>query len=214
MLDRQEEITPDEPPSYEAPPDYEEVIKIGMEQEMRQHMDRPRRHHRHRRRREREHCDRERSCSRAPSNATVQSSVPIHCHCAEERPTTSAAAAAATATAPVEALSHEKPTENAIAGNSNQSVSQEITQRLETNAENCGKLKLISIHHPTIIKISCYSPFPYSSTCAYIFLFTLSILTAIKMRVYRCYRHVSGVRSVDVDKQRWLQQVQALQKGT
>uniref|UniRef100_A0A1A9WRA4 CUB domain-containing protein n=1 Tax=Glossina brevipalpis TaxID=37001 RepID=A0A1A9WRA4_9MUSC len=64
LLDRQEEITPDEPPSYEAPPDYEEVIKIGMEQEMRQHMDRPpRRHHRHRRRREREHCDRERGAA-------------------------------------------------------------------------------------------------------------------------------------------------------
>uniref|UniRef100_A0A1B0AYA5 CUB domain-containing protein n=1 Tax=Glossina palpalis gambiensis TaxID=67801 RepID=A0A1B0AYA5_9MUSC len=138
LLDRQEEITPDEPPSYEAPPDYEEVIKIGMEQEMRQHMDRPRRHHRHRRRREREHCDRERSCSRAPSNATVQSSVPIHCRCAEDRPTTSAAAAAATATAPVEAQSHDKPAENAIAGNSNQGASQEIMHRLETNAENCG----------------------------------------------------------------------------
>lgn len=31
---RQEEIAPEEPPAYEAPPDYEEVIKVGMEDQI------------------------------------------------------------------------------------------------------------------------------------------------------------------------------------
>ncbi|GBP00970.1 hypothetical protein EVAR_68654_1 [Eumeta japonica] len=76
-----EEITsPDEPPSYEAPPDYEEVIKIGMDHEMREPRERHRKHHR-----------RHRDCSRASSNVTVSSTVPIH-NCSD-RPSTSAAAA-------------------------------------------------------------------------------------------------------------------------
>uniref|UniRef100_A0A0K8WBP5 CUB domain-containing protein n=1 Tax=Bactrocera latifrons TaxID=174628 RepID=A0A0K8WBP5_BACLA len=72
LLDRQEEMTPDEPPSYEAPPDYEEVIKVGMEHEIRDARQRQRRRHHH-------HC----------GHATC---VP-HTHVCE-RPTTSAAAAA------------------------------------------------------------------------------------------------------------------------
>ncbi|EDV96708.1 GH16413 [Drosophila grimshawi] len=89
LLDRQdEERTPDEPPSYEAPPDYEEVIKVGMQQELRE----PRRQRRQRQRqRER---DRDRTCSRAPSNCTMQSMVPLHRSCSldQEQPSTSAAA--------------------------------------------------------------------------------------------------------------------------
>uniref|UniRef100_T1PEH9 Low-density lipoprotein receptor domain class A n=1 Tax=Musca domestica TaxID=7370 RepID=T1PEH9_MUSDO len=81
LLDRQEEIIPDEPPSYEAPPDYEEVIKIGMDHEMREPRDRQRKHHRRRR---------DRSCSRANSNTTVSSTVPIHNF--SDMPSTSAAA--------------------------------------------------------------------------------------------------------------------------
>ncbi|XP_064542218.1 uncharacterized protein Culd isoform X1 [Drosophila montana] len=86
LLDRQdEERTPDEPPSYEAPPDYEEVIKVGMQQELRE----PRRQRRRPR-------GRERACSRAPSSCTVQSIVPLHRSCSldrdQEQPSTSAAA--------------------------------------------------------------------------------------------------------------------------
>ncbi|XP_030567182.1 uncharacterized protein LOC115767151 isoform X1 [Drosophila novamexicana] len=88
LLDRQdEERTPDEPPSYEAPPDYEEVIKVGMQQELRE----PRRQRRRQR-------GRDRACSRAPSNCTVQSMVPVHRSCSldrerdQEQPSTSAAA--------------------------------------------------------------------------------------------------------------------------
>lgn len=91
LTDRQEEITPDEPPSYEAPPDYEEVIKIGMDNEMREPRDRQhqrtRKHHRRRR---------DRSCSRNDSNATVSSTVPIHNF--SDMPSTSAAAAVAALT--------------------------------------------------------------------------------------------------------------------
>ncbi|XP_061389118.1 uncharacterized protein LOC133324254 [Musca vetustissima] len=86
LLDRQEEIIPDEPPSYEAPPDYEEVIKIGMDHEMREpreSRDRQRQRKHHRRRGER-------SCSRANSNTTVSSTVPIHNF--SDMPSTSAAA--------------------------------------------------------------------------------------------------------------------------
>ncbi|XP_011186911.1 uncharacterized protein LOC105214907 isoform X2 [Zeugodacus cucurbitae] len=75
LLDRQEEMTPDEPPSYEAPPDYEEVIKVGMEQEIRDARQRQRRRHHHH-----------------PSCGHATCVVP-HTH-ACERPTTSAAAAA------------------------------------------------------------------------------------------------------------------------
>ncbi|XP_034484194.1 uncharacterized protein LOC117789213 isoform X2 [Drosophila innubila] len=85
LLDRQDEDrTPDEPPSYEAPPDYEEVIKVGMQQELRE----PRRQRRRPR-------ARERGCSRAPSNCTMQSVVPLHRSCSledREQPSTSAAA--------------------------------------------------------------------------------------------------------------------------
>lgn len=85
LLDRQDEDrTPDEPPSYEAPPDYEEVIKVGMQQELRE----PRRQRRRAR-------ARERGCSRAPSNCTMQSMVPLHRSCSledSELPSTSAAA--------------------------------------------------------------------------------------------------------------------------
>ncbi|XP_034106579.1 uncharacterized protein LOC117569506 isoform X1 [Drosophila albomicans] len=91
LLDRQDEDrTPDEPPSYEAPPDYEEVIKVGMQQELRE----PRRQ----RRQQRPRAHRERSgCSRAPSNCTMQSMVPLHGSCSmeeceQEQPSTSAAA--------------------------------------------------------------------------------------------------------------------------
>ncbi|XP_073836756.1 CUB and LDLa domain isoform X2 [Musca autumnalis] len=83
LLDRQEEIIPDEPPSYEAPPDYEEVIKIGMDHEMREPRERQRQRKQHRRRRDR-------SCSRANSNTTVSSTVPIHNF--SDMPSTSAAA--------------------------------------------------------------------------------------------------------------------------
>ncbi|XP_053954595.1 uncharacterized protein LOC128860852 isoform X2 [Anastrepha ludens] len=81
LLDRQEEMTPDEPPSYEAPPDYEEVIKVGMEQEIRdvtRQRQRQRRHHHHP----------ERCCGHATC-------VIPHTHTCD-RPTTSAAAAALT----------------------------------------------------------------------------------------------------------------------
>ncbi|XP_017129511.1 uncharacterized protein LOC108147474 isoform X1 [Drosophila elegans] len=88
LLDRQDEDrTPDEPPSYEAPPDYEEVIKVGMQQELRE----PRRQ-----RRARRPPPRDRSCSRAASNCTMQSVLPIHHSCSlerdQEQPSTSAAA--------------------------------------------------------------------------------------------------------------------------
>ncbi|KAH8303010.1 hypothetical protein KR044_013177 [Drosophila immigrans] len=91
LLDRQDdERTPDEPPSYEAPPDYEEVIKVGMQQELRE----PRRQ-----RRQRPRGQRERSgCSRAPSNCTMQSMVPLHSsregegEREDQEPSTSAAA--------------------------------------------------------------------------------------------------------------------------
>ncbi|XP_020816929.1 uncharacterized protein LOC110190668 isoform X2 [Drosophila serrata] len=88
LLDRQDEDrTPDEPPSYEAPPDYEEVIKVGMQQELRE----PRRQ-----RRARRPPPRDRSCSRAPSNCTMQSVLPLHRSCSldrdQEQPSTSAAA--------------------------------------------------------------------------------------------------------------------------
>ncbi|XP_017109937.2 uncharacterized protein Culd isoform X1 [Drosophila bipectinata] len=88
LLDRQDEDrTPDEPPSYEAPPDYEEVIKVGMQQELRE----PRRQRRGRR-----PPPRDRSCSRAPSNCTMQSVLPLHRSCSLDRdselPSTSAAA--------------------------------------------------------------------------------------------------------------------------
>ncbi|KAH8379418.1 hypothetical protein KR009_004890 [Drosophila setifemur] len=88
LLDRQDEDrTPDEPPSYEAPPDYEEVIKVGMQQELRE----PRRQ-----RRARRPPPRDRSCSRAASNCTMQSVLPLHRSCSldrdQELPSTSAAA--------------------------------------------------------------------------------------------------------------------------
>lgn len=88
LLDRQDEDrTPDEPPSYEAPPDYEEVIKVGMQQELRE----PRRQ-----RRARRAPPRDRSCSRAASNCTMQSVLPLHRSCTlerdQEQPSTSAAA--------------------------------------------------------------------------------------------------------------------------
>lgn len=67
-------MTPDEPPSYEAPPDYEEVIKVGMEHEIRDARQRQRRRHHHH-----------------PGCGHV-TCVP-HSHICE-RPTTSAAAAA------------------------------------------------------------------------------------------------------------------------
>ncbi|XP_037939940.1 uncharacterized protein LOC119672861 isoform X2 [Teleopsis dalmanni] len=95
LLDRQEEMPPDQPPSYEAPPDYDEVIKIGMEQELREARQRQR-HQRHRQ-------HRERCCSRAASTITVQSTVPIH---NSELPTTSAAAAIANAANAANANNH------------------------------------------------------------------------------------------------------------
>ncbi|CAD7083254.1 unnamed protein product [Hermetia illucens] len=54
LLDRQEEIPVDDPPDYEAPPDYEDVIKVGMDDQMRhsRRLNRPngkKHHHRHRR---------------------------------------------------------------------------------------------------------------------------------------------------------------------
>ncbi|KAM8709232.1 hypothetical protein ACLKA7_016098 [Drosophila subpalustris] len=86
LLDRQDEDrTPDEPPTYEAPPDYEEVIKVGMQQELREP----------RRQRRRPPRGRDRGCSRAPSNCTMQSVVPLHRSCSledQEQPSTSAAA--------------------------------------------------------------------------------------------------------------------------
>ncbi|KAH8365913.1 hypothetical protein KR093_007304 [Drosophila rubida] len=88
LLDRQDEDrTPDEPPSYEAPPDYEEVIKVGMQQELRE----PRRQHQQRRQRPRGN----HRCNRAPSNCTMQSMVPLHepePDAEQEQPSTSAAA--------------------------------------------------------------------------------------------------------------------------
>ncbi|XP_075161919.1 CUB and LDLa domain isoform X2 [Haematobia irritans] len=83
LLDRQEEVVPDEPPSYEAPPDYEEVIKIGMNHEIREQRgrDRQRKHHRR---------HRDRSCSRANSNITVASTLYMDNN--SELPSTSAAA--------------------------------------------------------------------------------------------------------------------------
>ncbi|ALC43877.1 CG17352 [Drosophila busckii] len=81
LLDRQEEErTPDEPPSYEAPPDYEEVIKVGMQQELRE----PKRQRRLGRL----------VCQRAPSSCTLQSTVEQDTTgaAAEEQPSTSAAA--------------------------------------------------------------------------------------------------------------------------
>ncbi|KAH8397513.1 hypothetical protein KR222_008702, partial [Zaprionus bogoriensis] len=83
LLDRQDEDrTPDEPPSYEAPPDYEEVIKVGMQQELRE----PRRQ----RQQQRQRNGRTRGCSRAPSNCTMQSMLPLQQDL--EQPSTSAAA--------------------------------------------------------------------------------------------------------------------------
>lgn len=84
-------MNPDEPPDYEAPPDYEEVIKIGMEQEIREPRQRQRRHHRHR----------DRSCSRAALQQQQQPQLSQSNNVAinnlEQRPTTSAAAIAANA---------------------------------------------------------------------------------------------------------------------
>uniref|UniRef100_W8B6K8 CUB domain-containing protein n=1 Tax=Ceratitis capitata TaxID=7213 RepID=W8B6K8_CERCA len=77
LLDRQEEMSPDEPPSYEAPPDYDEVIKVGMEQEIRDARQRQRRRHQHH-----------------PGCGQSTCIVP-HTHSCD-RPTTSAAAAALT----------------------------------------------------------------------------------------------------------------------
>lgn len=122
-LDRQEEITtPDEPPSYEAPPDYEEVIKIGMEQEMREPRDRHRKHHR-----------RHRDCSRASSNVTVSSTVPIH-NCSD-RPSTSAAAASSLAAENM-ALPTVILSDIAVAN----TACQELSQQVIRATQNCGKL--------------------------------------------------------------------------
>lgn len=72
LLDRQEELTPDEPPDYEAPPDYEEVIKIGMEQEINhESRQRQRRHRRH-------HHDPSRSRSRGRTNINNHSQPTTH----------------------------------------------------------------------------------------------------------------------------------------
>lgn len=70
-------MSPDEPPSYEAPPDYDEVIKVGMEQEIRDARQRQRRRHQHH-----------------PGCGQSTCIVP-HTHSCD-RPTTSAAAAALT----------------------------------------------------------------------------------------------------------------------
>ncbi|XP_037810549.1 uncharacterized protein LOC119602848 isoform X2 [Lucilia sericata] len=120
LLDRQEEITtPDEPPSYEAPPDYEEVIKIGMDTEMREPRERHRKHHR-----------RHRDCSRASSNVTVSSTVPIH-NCSD-RPSTSAAAASTLA---AESMA---PTAAVILSDIEGSVCQDLTQHVIRATQNCG----------------------------------------------------------------------------
>ena len=122
-LDRQEEITtPDEPPSYEAPPDYEEVIKIGMEHEMREPRERHRKHHR-----------RHRDCSRASSNVTVSSTVPIH-NCSD-RPTTSQAAIA-NLTIPADNVI---PSAIILPEMDGAAVCQELSQRVIKATQNCGK---------------------------------------------------------------------------
>ncbi|XP_034659606.1 uncharacterized protein LOC117895798 isoform X1 [Drosophila subobscura] len=119
LLDRQDEDrTPDEPPSYEAPPDYEEVIKIGMQQELRE----PRRQRRARRQ------PKDRSCTRAPSNCTVQSMLPLQRSCSlhrdPEQPSTSAAAM-------THAVAATDTTQDAV-------QSQQMAQRMLLATAICG----------------------------------------------------------------------------
>lgn len=120
LLDRQDEDrTPDEPPSYEAPPDYEEVIKVGMQQELRE----PRRQRRRQR-------ARERGCSRAPSNCTMQSMVPLHRSCSledQEQPSTSAAAM-------TRAVASTDTSQDAT-----QTQQQQLSQRMLLATAICGK---------------------------------------------------------------------------
>ncbi|XP_055841767.1 uncharacterized protein LOC129908945 isoform X2 [Episyrphus balteatus] len=108
LLDRQEELTTDEPPDYEAPPDYEEVIKIGMEQEINhESRQRQRRHRRH-------HHDpsRSRSHGRTVNNNLPQPIVHVY------GPSTSSAAASAAAAAAASSLNQPSgninPMENPI----------------------------------------------------------------------------------------------------
>ncbi|KAM7358950.1 CUB and LDLa domain isoform 3-T3 [Cochliomyia hominivorax] len=139
LLDRQEDITtPDEPPSYEAPPDYEEVIKIGMEQEMREPRDRHRKHHR-----------RHRDCSRVPSNVTVSSTIPFH-NCSD-RPSTSAAAACS--------LTSENTITPAVILNdiaSTSSTCQELTQHVIRATQNCGIAVTSQTSEATTTKSKCH----------------------------------------------------------
>ncbi|XP_065360364.1 uncharacterized protein Culd [Calliphora vicina] len=136
LLDRQEEITtPDEPPSYEAPPDYEEVIKIGMEHEMREPRDRHRKHHR-----------RHRDCSRASSNVTVSSTVPIH-NCSD-RPSTSAAAASTLAAEGI-------PAASVYLADIEATVCQELSQHVIRATQNCGITGTSQAPETTSTTIKC-----------------------------------------------------------
>ncbi|XP_055915125.1 uncharacterized protein LOC129948234 isoform X2 [Eupeodes corollae] len=99
LLDRQEELTTDEPPDYEAPPDYEEVIKIGMEQEIsHESRQRQRRHRRH-------HHDQSRSRSRGRTSSNLPQPA-VHVY----GPSTSSAATSAS----TPAASTLNPMENPI----------------------------------------------------------------------------------------------------
>lgn len=124
LLDRQDEDhTPDEPPSYEAPPDYEEVIKVGMQQELRE----PRRQRRRAR-------ARERGCSRAPSNCTMQSMVPLHRSCSLEDPEQPSTSAAAMTRAVASTDTSQDATQ----------AQQQLSQRMLLATAICGKCSATS----------------------------------------------------------------------
>jgi len=143
LLDRQDEDrTPDEPPSYEAPPDYEEVIKVGMQQELRE----PRRQRRRPR-------ARERACSRAPSNCTMQSVVPLHSSCSlkdQEQPSTSAAAM-------TRAVASTDTSQDASqAEQQQQQQQQQLAQRMLMATAICGKCCGSSSSNPTPLQTLIY----------------------------------------------------------
>ncbi|XP_013112094.2 uncharacterized protein LOC106090460 isoform X1 [Stomoxys calcitrans] len=132
LLDRQEEIIPDEPPSYEAPPDYEEVIKIGMSNEMREPRGRQ-----HQRKHHRRH--RDRSCSRANSNTTVSSTLRLDLY--SDLPSTSAAASSLVLANENDGLrttaEEQTETESAAAGGEN-GEQQDMVQQMARATQNCG----------------------------------------------------------------------------
>ncbi|TDG52862.1 hypothetical protein AWZ03_000405 [Drosophila navojoa] len=135
LLDRQDEDRPpDEPPSYEAPPDYEEVIKVGMQQELRE----PRRQRRRR--------PRERGCSRAPSNCTMQSMVPLHRSCSLEQDQPSTSAAAMT-----RAVASTDTTQDATQLEQQQQQQQLLSQRMLLATAICGAASTSGTASPAIL---------------------------------------------------------------